>query len=105
MLVHTLACARDGLNTMEEHWGRLRIAIWANAGADHRRELQDQQESRSFVCHEKQKGTLSLALYRTVFLTRSWAGKPQKSYCIPFFFSLLQVWMTNTVGDTTHLSR
>lgn len=55
MLVHTLACARDGLNTMEEHWGRLRIAIWANAGADHRRELQDQQESRSFVCHEKQK--------------------------------------------------
>ncbi|KAH0531850.1 hypothetical protein TsFJ059_000630 [Trichoderma semiorbis] len=56
MLVHTLACARDGFNTMEEHWGRLRMAIWANAGADHRRELQDQQESRSFVCHEKQKG-------------------------------------------------
>ncbi|KAF3068647.1 hypothetical protein CFAM422_007845 [Trichoderma lentiforme] len=25
MLVHTLACARDGFNTMEEHRGRLRM--------------------------------------------------------------------------------
>ncbi|QYS93482.1 hypothetical protein H0G86_000857 [Trichoderma simmonsii] len=81
VLVHKLACARDGFNTMRSCWSRLRMAIWANAGADHRRELKDQQESPSFICHEKQK-------------------------VIAFpFFPLLQVWMTNTVGDTTHLSR